>query len=100
MPRSIEELLADLLDAIERELPLAVELRRRLHAEPELAHAEQRTAAAIAEQLPVPATTAAGTGRIARVGPQGERTPLTRIATLTSELPSRTVICAEPSPAG
>jgi amidohydrolase len=73
MPRSIEELLADLLDAIERELPLAVELRRRLHAEPELAHAEQRTAAAIAEQLPVPATTAAGTGRIARVGPDGQR---------------------------
>jgi amidohydrolase len=73
MPRSIEELLAGLLDALERELPLAVELRRRLHAQPELAHAEQRTAAAIAEQLPVPATTAAGTGRIARVGPEGER---------------------------
>lgn len=72
MPRSTEELLARLLDALERELPLAVELRRRLHAEPELAHAEHRTAAAIAEQLPVPATTAAGTGRIARVGPEGE----------------------------
>jgi amidohydrolase len=72
MPRSTEELLARLLEALERELPLAVELRRRLHAQPELAHAEQRTAAAIAEQLPVPATTAAGTGRIARVGPEGE----------------------------
>jgi amidohydrolase len=72
MPRSTEELLARLLEALERELPLAVELRRRLHAQPELAHAEQRTAAAIAERLPVPATTAAGTGRIARVGPEGE----------------------------
>jgi amidohydrolase len=72
MPRSTEELLARLLEALERELPLAIELRRRLHAQPELAHAEQRTAAAIAEQLPVPATTAAGTGRIARVGPEGE----------------------------
>jgi amidohydrolase len=73
MPRSTEALLGGLLDALERELPLAVELRRRLHAQPELAHAEQQTAAAIAEQLPVPVATAAGTGRIARVGPEGPR---------------------------
>jgi amidohydrolase len=73
MPRSTEELLARLLGALERELPLAVELRRRLHAHPELAHAEEHTAVAVAEHLPVPATTAAGTGRVARVGPEGQR---------------------------
>src|SRR5439155_1838691 len=72
MPRSTEQLLARLLGALERELPRAVELRRRLHAQPELAHAEEQTAAAVAEQLPVPATAAAGTGRVARVGPDGE----------------------------
>lgn len=72
MPRSIERpLLAKLLDALERELPAAVQLRRRLHSQPELAHAERRTAAAIAEQLPVQATVAADTGLIARVGPAG-----------------------------
>jgi amidohydrolase len=68
MPRSTEVLLAKLLDGIERELPFAVELRHRLHAQPELAHEEQRTAAAIAAALPVACTTFARTGRIARVG--------------------------------
>ncbi|HWX45265.1 MAG TPA: M20 family metallopeptidase [Solirubrobacteraceae bacterium] len=72
MPRSIEEeLLGRLLEGIERELPRAVGLRRRLHAEPELAHAEDRTAAAVAGELPVACATVAGTGRIARVGPAG-----------------------------
>jgi amidohydrolase len=70
MPRSTEETLAALLAALEREMPAAVELRRQLHANPELAHREERTAATVAEWLPVPATAAAGTGRIARVGPE------------------------------
>jgi amidohydrolase len=72
MPRSTDDLLARLLGALEAELPAAVELRRRLHAHPELAHHEEQTAQAVAEQLPVAATTAAGTGRIARVGPAGD----------------------------
>jgi amidohydrolase len=63
------ELLGRLLEGIERELPRAVELRHRLHAQPELAHAEENTAAAVAEELPVACATVAGTGRIAHVGP-------------------------------
>jgi amidohydrolase len=70
MRRSTDDLLARLLAALEAQLPAAVELRHRLHAEPELAHEEQRTAAAVAAALPVPCTAAAGTGRLARVGPR------------------------------
>jgi len=69
MPLSTEALLEELLAGIDRELPAAVELRHRLHSRPELAHAEEDTAAAVARELPVPATTVARTGRIARVGP-------------------------------
>jgi metal-dependent amidase/aminoacylase/carboxypeptidase family protein len=81
MPRSTEpdaslvapgsaatELLAQLLEGIERELPRAVELRHRLHERPELAHTEEWTADAVARELPVPCAIVAGTGRIARVG--------------------------------
>jgi amidohydrolase len=69
MPRSTEptELLLRLLDGIERELPRAVALRRRLHAEPELAHAEEQTAASVSAELPVACDVVAETGRIARV---------------------------------
>jgi amidohydrolase len=69
MPPSTERVLERLLEGIEGELPLAVDLRRRLHAEPELAHAELRTAAMVAAELPVAGETAAGTGLLARVGP-------------------------------
>ncbi len=69
MPRSTEQLLQQLLDGIERELPRAIELRHRLHAQPELAHAEQQTAAIVAAELPVSAANAAGTGLVATVGP-------------------------------
>src|SRR5580704_17860085 len=62
-------LLGKLLEGIEQEMPHAVELRHRLHAQPELAHAEENTAAAVAAELPVACATVAGTGRIARVGP-------------------------------
>jgi amidohydrolase len=69
MPPSTDELLAQLLEGIERELPQAMALRRRLHAAPELAHAEQQTAATIAAALPIACQTAAGTGRLALVDP-------------------------------
>jgi amidohydrolase len=62
------ETLARLSAAIERELPRAVELRHRLHAHPELAHAEHETAAAVAGELPVACERVAQTGLIARVG--------------------------------
>jgi amidohydrolase len=65
------ELLSRLLAGIEQELPAAVELRHRLHAQPELAHAEEQTAAMVAAALPVECQRAAGTGRIARVGSGG-----------------------------
>jgi amidohydrolase len=75
MPPSTDPLLEQLLAGIERELPLAVSLRRRLHASPELAHAEQETAAAVAEQLPGEHARVAGTGLIARVG-DGQTRPI------------------------
>ncbi len=71
MPLSTDELLQRLLAGLEPELPAAVALRHRLHSEPELAHAEHRTAAAVAQELPLASATVAGTGRIARVGPTG-----------------------------
>ncbi|MEO9120838.1 MAG: M20 family metallopeptidase [Solirubrobacteraceae bacterium] len=43
-----------------------MELRRRIHAAPELAHREAATAAAIVGALPIEVTRAAGTGVIAR----------------------------------
>ncbi len=64
-------LLPRLLAGIDRELELAVALRHRLHALPELAHAELQTAAAVCNELPVACAPAAGTGQIARVG-EGE----------------------------
>ena len=70
MPRSIDALLRRLLSGIERELPRAVELRHRLHAHPELAHAEQWTAAVVAQELPVESIPVAGTGRMAHIGPR------------------------------
>lgn len=48
-----------------------MDLRHRLHAEPELAHKEEQTAAMIAAEMPVECTTAAGTGRLALVGEPG-----------------------------
>ena len=59
MPVSTEALLARLLEALEPELAPAVELRHRLHRMPELAHAEERTAQAVAERMPVACDAAA-----------------------------------------
>jgi amidohydrolase len=69
MPPSTDGVLERLLAGIQRELPRAVELRHRLHAHPELAHAEFETSAAVAAELPVACEVVAGTGLIARVGP-------------------------------
>ena len=69
MPPSTEELLERLLAGIERELPRGIELRRRLHSQPELSHHEQQTAATVAAELPAPSVTVAETGRMVRVGP-------------------------------
>jgi amidohydrolase len=68
MQPSTDKLRARLFSAIEHELPGAIALRHRLHAEPELAHAEHNTAAAVAEQLPVECETVAHSGRLARIG--------------------------------
>jgi amidohydrolase len=70
MARSTDALLAQLLAALEPELAGAVELRRRLHAAPELAHEERHTAEIVREHLPVQAQSAAETGLLARVGPE------------------------------
>jgi amidohydrolase len=75
MPTPTEVALAPLLAAVERELPQAIELRRRLHAHPELAHEERWTAAAVERALPVGAQAAAGTGRLALIGGRG-RAPI------------------------
>ncbi len=75
MPPSTETLLAHLLERIEHELPRAIELRHRLHAHPELAHAEQLTAAHITAELPVTSTKVAGTGLAALI-PSSSGTPV------------------------
>ncbi len=69
MPLSTEDLLRRLLAGIERELPAAVDLRHRLHSQPELAHREERTAALVAGELPLQGSAVAGTGLLARLGP-------------------------------
>jgi amidohydrolase len=72
MPPSTDPLLERLLSGVERELPRALDLRRRLHSQPELAHREEQTAATVAAELEMPSVTVAHTGRMARVGPAGE----------------------------
>ena len=69
MQRSTDQLLTRLLAGIERELERATALRRRLHAAPELAHAEQQTSTSVAEELPVAGRAAAGTGLLALIDP-------------------------------
>ena len=68
MPSSTDGFLDRLLEAVHAELDGAVALRHHLHATAEPSHAEEATAATIAAALPVRAVTAAGTGRLARVG--------------------------------
>jgi amidohydrolase len=71
MARSTDLLLTALLAGIERELPAAVELRRELHARPELAHHEHGTAAKIEAALPVASRAVAGSGRVAVIAGGG-----------------------------
>lgn len=62
----------ELLSAVERELPGAVDLRRALHTTPEPGGLEVRTSAALARALPVPARAVGGTtSLVARVGGTG-----------------------------
>ncbi len=77
MPLSTDkhELLKALLREIERELPRAVQLRHGLHSDPELAYTERRTAALIADELPVRSSTVATTGLFARIG-GGDQPPV------------------------
>ncbi len=92
MPPSTDDAqtLTRLLGGIERELPRALELRHRLHAHPELAHAEHETSAALAAELPVACERVAGTGLIARIG-RSEGAPVAVRAELDGlPIPERT----------
>lgn len=67
------DLLLPLLSCLEEELPDAVALRERLHANPEPSHAEGGTVRLVRAALGAAETRAvAGTGFLARVGPAGE----------------------------
>ncbi|HST83265.1 MAG TPA: M20 family metallopeptidase [Kineosporiaceae bacterium] len=72
-PDSLTALSAAWHSALEGELPRAVQLRRRLHAEPELSGQEQATAAlvaaAICDGTDLGQECVASTGRLVRVGP-------------------------------
>ncbi|MHB1568968.1 MAG: M20 metallopeptidase family protein [Solirubrobacteraceae bacterium] len=70
MPPSFDALPL-LLDQLERELPGALELRRKLHAAPELAHGEHETAASIAAALEMEVQRVSGTGLLVRAGHDG-----------------------------
>src|ERR1700742_4173406 len=72
MPRSTE-LLTRLLAALEDELEPAEALRERLHARPELAYAEDETAAEGLDALDAArvARVGGGTGILATLGPDG-----------------------------
>lgn len=72
MTRAARAALAEQLRAaLDRELDGAVELRRELHASPELPGSETRTAARVAAALGAPdAPVVAGTGRLVRIGPR------------------------------
>jgi amidohydrolase len=67
-----ERLAAVLTAALDAELPAAVALRNRLHADPEPSGAEVRTTARVTEAIGTGETTeVAGTGRLIRIGPPG-----------------------------
>ncbi|WP_020501424.1 M20 metallopeptidase family protein [Sciscionella marina] len=54
-------------EALAGEIPAAVELRHRIHAEPDLGGAEERTAALVASELGVPDAPRVTEGRLIRV---------------------------------
>jgi amidohydrolase len=57
-----------LLSLLDEELPAARDLRRRLHAMPELGHRESGTAAIVERALAAPGEHVVGTGLLVRVG--------------------------------
>lgn len=67
MTTTEEQLLAGLEAALLDELPAAAELRRRIHAEPDLGGAEARTADLVAGELGCPGAPAVAEGRLIRV---------------------------------
>src|SRR4051794_20927108 len=73
-PASAAALLGVLLAELELELPAAEALRERLHARPELAHAEHETASAVLAALGAEnVERVVGTGVLARLGPRAGR---------------------------
>jgi amidohydrolase len=87
MPPSTDgALLQRLLGGIELELPRAIALRHRLHAQPELAHMEQETATSVAAELPVSAQRIDGTGLLARVGADRSDGTGARVIAVRAEL--------------
>jgi amidohydrolase len=56
-------------DLVAAELPAAVALRHRLHADPRRSGEEDDTADAICAAIGLPGTRVAGTGRVLRIGP-------------------------------
>ena len=66
------ELHDKLRAAVADELPAAIELRHRLHADPRLSGDEADTAAEVVRALGAgPGRPVAGTGRVVRIGPEG-----------------------------
>ncbi|GAA4317570.1 amidohydrolase [Actinomadura luteofluorescens] len=65
------DLAGRLFAALGEEIPQAVELRRRLHANPEPGGAEHATAERVAAFVREPGVIVAETGRLLRVGPVG-----------------------------
>lgn len=66
---TLEDLRRDWLSALHAELPDAIALRHRLHAQPRLSGDEEDTAATIEHALGISMERLAETGRIGRVGP-------------------------------
>ncbi|HEY2206986.1 MAG TPA: M20 family metallopeptidase [Pseudonocardia sp.] len=60
---------AELTALVEAELPAAVTLRHRLHADPRLSGREDDTAEALCAAIGLPGEAVAGTGRVLRLGP-------------------------------
>jgi len=58
-----------LAELVAAELPVALELRHRLHADPRRSGEEDDTAEAVRVAIGVPAERVAGTGRVLRLGP-------------------------------
>lgn len=72
LPVPDETLQRKLRVAVTDELPAAIELRHRLHADPRVSGQEEDTARAVAEALDAgPGRRVAGTGRIVRIGGEG-----------------------------